>query len=296
MPLNLVLSSHRISHAQTCLRYYYYKHELMKGPIKREVYFDEGDILHAMLKMYYTAKMNGTSISDKLIFELGRNFAAQSTEVSSEIVESTIDAMDMYIQHYKGDNDWKILAVEQSFVKILFENEKIRIIATGTPDLVVKTMRGKGPRVLVDHKYEAQFRRKFPRDNQPLTYCWGTGISDFLYNRIGKQKSYKPEQRLVRDPYFSYGKHHIEEWKESTIATCLEIIRCHELDYYPPRLLGCVYMGRKCTFHDVCHTTPNNREYKLNTFFKDEVAYDKDMVPIDFDKLRGEDAEDDSSI
>lgn len=276
--INLVLSSHRINNAQVCLRLYYYTHELLLAPIKKSVYYDEGEVMHYLLRLFYQ-KLQAEEVPDeKLIIEMGKNFAAKNTQVESSVIESTCNDFKMYIDFYGKDTNWIILGVEQPFAKPLFENDEIRIIITGTSDLIVRTNRGNGPIVVVDHKYEAQFRKKSDRDNQPLTYCWAIGTRDFLFNKIGKQQSYKPKDRLKREPYFQFGKHQIDEWIQTTIHTAIEIIRSHKLDFYPARYAGCNMWGRKCTFHDVCNTTESNRQYKLDTFFTKSEPYDKKLM------------------
>lgn len=276
--INVVFSSHRINDAEVCPRLYYYKHELLKGPLKQPTYFEEGELLHYIFKLYYSDRMEKKDPNYELYYERGRNFATKLS-ITSELVEETIEAAKMYFEFYPPQYEtWEILGVEVPFARLLFENDQIRIIVTGTNDLIVRTNNGKGPVVIVDHKYLAQFRPMGDRANQPLTYCWATGIRDFLYNKIGKQKSYKPEQRLKREPYLNYGEHHIEEWRNSAIYAAMELVRCNETGVWPARFSSCRYQGKKCTFYDICNTTPSNRDYKLNTFFRDVTPYDIELM------------------
>ena len=274
--INLVLSSHRIDTAQICPRLFNYIFEVQKGPITDDPdYFQEGTLMHWILAEYYRAKMDGKNPDYELIFELARNYAAENLTLKSELIESTITDAQMYFDFYVSDN-WIIEGVEEPFAKELFSNDQFRIVVTGRNDLRIR-IGINGPRVIVDHKYEAQFRNKGDRDNQPLTYCWGYNCRNFLFNRIGKQQSYKPDKRLQR-PLLSYGEHQIEEWKDSAIYTALEILKFHEANYWPARYSACQIHGKKCTFYDLCNTTPSNREYKLNTFFKDKPPYDEDLM------------------
>jgi hypothetical protein len=137
----------------------------------------------------------------------------------------------------------------------------------------VKTNHGNGPRIIVDHKYESQFRAKPDRNNQPLCYSWAFETRDFVYNRIGKQKSYKPDKRLRRD-WFSYSEHQIEEWVDNAIFTCMELVRFSEMELWPCRYTGCSIHGKRCTYYEVCNTTPDNREYKLQQLFGDKAKFE----------------------
>ena len=277
--INLVLSSHRISDAQICPRLLFYKNVLLRVPLKNYDYNMEGELIHHIMKLYYKSIMDKQEIDLKLLMELGRNYAAKNLELNSELVEKAIKAAEMYFEYYNSlGESWEVIGVEEPFAKTLFENDSIRVIITGTIDLIVKTNYGNGPTLIVDHKYESQFRAKRERDNQPLCYCWATGLRDFIYNRIGKQASYKPKDRLKREPWISYTEEQINEWEDATLATALEIIRYNEAKVYPPRITGCQVFGRKCTYYDVCNTSPKTREFKLKTFFKEAPPYDKDLM------------------
>ena len=266
--INLVLSVEKLNDVSICPLLYYYKHELRKVSIVKPDYLEEGELMHEGLRIYYQSKIEKKPIDFTTISELARNYAAKNLKLSVVNIESTVKDMMMYFNYYGNKESWEIEAAEEPFAKVLYEDSNVTFIVNGKTDLRAKTMNGQGPRIIVDHKYEAQFREKSERDNQPLAYSWAYETSDFVYNRIGKQQSYTPEKRLQR-PYFSYGKHQIEEWRESAIEAAFDILRYTQNSKFPMRFTGCRIHGNKCTFHDVCSTTPDNREYKLKSSFVD---------------------------
>ena len=275
MPRNLIISTDKLNSAQICPRYYYYSHILAKTSLLKPDYFQVGSVIHESLKLYYTKLMNKERVDRNVIEELTRNFAAKDPGISlpPDKVEETLADFNMYLDFYEAQgSSWNILGVEEPFAKVLYEGNDLRIVVNGKSDLRVHTNHGKGPIAVIDHKYESRFNKKPDRDNQPLCYAWAWDTYDFIYNRIGKQKSYKPEKRLLRE-WISYGQHQIDEWIDTAIYTCLELVRFNELEMWPVRYSGCNIHGNRCTFYDVCNTTPDNREYKLNSIFGDKASF-----------------------
>lgn len=268
--INLVLSTEKINDFQTCPLLYHYKHNIRKIPAKKATYFETGELIHYMLQEYYTTKLHIDSISLSLevIIEKARNYAANNLKITAEELEIVIADFRMYYEHYANSESWVILGVEEPFAKELFTEGEIRVVITGKSDLRIATMRGNGPHAIVDHKYEGRFNEKCERDNQPLCYSWAFGTRDFIYNRIGKQKSKKPEDKLLR-PYFSFAQFQINDWVESIKNTAYDILKCYELNTWPMKFSGCNFHGNKCSYYDICNTTPDNREYKLETMFAD---------------------------
>lgn len=269
--LNLVLSAEKLNDIQICPTLYHYKHELAQVPVQKPYYFEEGELMHLMLEMYYKLKMENNPIEINAIIDHSRNHATKMN-LKAEEVEKVIEDFRMYTDYYSESSSWEILGVEEPFAKEIYNDSTIRIVIIGKVDLRVKTNRGNGPTAIVDHKYEARFDQKLERENQPIAYCWAFEARDFIYNRIGKQKAKKTEEKLLR-PYFSYSEYQINDWKNSVIDSANDILKYINDDYWPMKFHGCVVHGKKCTFYDVCNTTPDNRVYKLDSFFKDKTGF-----------------------
>ncbi len=269
--LNVLLSAEKLNDIQICPTLYNYKHELLKVPIRKPDYFEEGELMHEILRIYYSSKMTGEQLTFDQMLDSGRNFAAKGN-LTSESVEETIKDARMYLEFYKYSDSWEILGVEEPFAKELYSDEELRIVLIGKSDLIVKTNRGSGPIAVVDHKYESRFYEKLERDNQPLSYCWAFEARDFIYNRIGKQKTKKTEEKLLR-PYFSFSEFQINDWKNSVIEIAHDLLRYYTKDVWPMRFHGCTIHGRRCTFYDVCNSTPDNRIYKLESLFRDKGKF-----------------------
>jgi len=266
---NIVLSPSKLNDFQICPRRYHYRYNLQLTPIEKKVWFEEGELMHEMLREFYTN--NGDIGTVPAIIDNARNYSAVKLKLTAENTEQVIRDFRMYVDHYaQFVSNWQVLAVEEPFAKVIWEKADLRVIINGKTDLRVMVS-GQIP-MLVDHKYESQFRAKPDRDNQPLCYAWAYGIVDWLYNRIGKQKSYKPQDRLKRES-ICYSAHQVNDWAESAIAAALEMFGYYERDYFPARFSGCQGEKYKCDFYNICNTSPDNREYVINTQFSNKPEH-----------------------
>lgn len=268
---NLLLSVNKLEHIQICPRLFKYEHLDRLTPIASKSYLDAGDFMHWMLKQYYIAKLKNETFDITSFRENANNWAALNSPLSTVDVETTITDFEMYLNYYGPKDSFTIEAVEEPFAKELYVEDDFRVVLVGKVDLRIK--KGNDLRIIVDHKYEGQFREKRNRNNQPLAYCWAFDIHDFMYNRIGKQKSYKPEQRLAR-PYFNYASYQIKEWHESAVTSAREIVRHAKEDYWPARFTACSFHGNRCTFYDLCDSSASMQEHKRKDLFRIKDEHD----------------------
>lgn len=280
--INIVLSVNKLDKYAICPTLGNYNSTLNLVPILgKSPGLDDGALMHRGLEIYYRDKIEKKGLTVSQIVELTRNYAAKELPSTTDEVETVCKDLSMYINHYNSDREsWVIEAVEEPFAKVLYESKDVTIVINGKIDLRVLSMNGKGPRILVDHKYEKRFYPKVDRTNQALTYSWAYETKDWIFNLIGKQESYTPEKRLSR-VYFNYSSHQIEEWIENTIDLAFEIHKYELENKFPRRYSGCNLFNKKCYYYDVCNTTPDNREYKLRTQFITKVSTGKTVMDND---------------
>jgi hypothetical protein len=177
------------------------------------------------------------------------------------------------------DETLEILAVEQAFAYVLYEDDVVRIIITGKIDLLVnKPGLGSGSdykSLPIDHK---TFRRDFPvlrLSNQFMNYCFATKSNFLLVNRIGLQKTLTPEQRFKRIP-LSYDPIMLEEWKQNVVNIILQqYLACVTEDAWPMNLTSCLKFNRLCEYYDICDTSgKENKLYKLESKFETASPWD----------------------
>ena len=264
---NLILSVDKLNTFSTCPRKYYFEHELKKTYTVKPKYFLEGEFGHLCLEFYYLDKIAGKTRSTIEYIEHFRNEAIKFTTkyptYKFEESEEIITALDKYLKFHCNE-EWVIEGAEVPFAKVLWQDDKLnlKIIIRGKVDLLVDTKQFKA---VVDHKFLGRKKEIPSRDNQKLAYCWAFDRKDFIINVIGKQKTLKDDEKFIR-PYFNYSTHQIEEWKEETILTAIEMVRASETGVWQGRYTGCHAFDYKCLFTGVCDTTKDNREYALESF------------------------------
>lgn len=276
----IVISAHQLDNIQSCPRLYYYANILNIVSIESEESkrSDRGILLHHLLDIHYKSIIlsKGLTLSNEQILpgvELMRDLALnKATELSLTLDEASgiIKLYEEYRNFYPIQSDWEIEASEVEFAKVIYEDEDVRIIDQGKIDLLVKHKRLSNLQIVVDHKYSSKNYPTSGRDTQNLNYCLVTGRRDFVINQLGDQKTLPIEKRMVRTHY-CYGDHQIEEFKNDVIYWTLETVRTQvkamNYDYIPANRRSCMKFGKKCTYFDLCETTPDNVEYKIKAEF-----------------------------
>jgi hypothetical protein len=269
---NLVLSVDKLNTHSSCPRRYYFHHVLNRESPEKPKYFLEGEFYHKCLEYYYRDKIKSRVQSIPFYLDIAANFATSFEGLDYSDFETLFKIFSEYLTYYENE-DWTIENVEVPFAKILFEDKTadLRVIVRGKADLLITTKTGL--KATVDHKLLARFEGNSERDNQILAYSWAFDRRDFFLNKSGKQTSYSPEKKFVRD-YFCVSNENVEEWIETTIYASLEIARQFEKNYFPGKFTACNYKGHKCTFHDVCSRGQKNWEYMLTSQFSERKEFD----------------------
>jgi hypothetical protein len=271
---NLILSVDKLNTFSVCPRKYFFNFVLSKEATTKPKYFLEGEFFHRCLEYYYKDKLKGRVQATPFYLEIAQNFAAEFEGLEYSDFEVLYKTLSQYLEYYANE-DWKIEEVEAPFAKVLFEDEKanLRVIIRGKSDLLITSNNGHGLKSTVDHKLLARFEEKTERDNQILAYSWAFDRRDFFLNKIGKQSSYPPEKKFVRD-YFCISQANIDEWIEETIYTSLEIAKFYDKKFFPAKFTACTYRGMKCLYHSVCAMGRENWEYTLESNFNNRKDFD----------------------
>lgn len=263
-----------------CPRKYYFSHVLNYTTKVTPKYFLEGEFFHALLEDYYKDIMNRRKQDNNFYLNIARNKAAQfDKELSLDEMEYLINIFSQYLTFYGEDYSWKILGTETPFSTVLWEGrvgeKEFRIVLQGKVDLLVE--KSNIP-IIVDHKVVSQNRGFNSRVTQNLAYLYALGYKDFIINSIGKQKTLSSDKKFLRE-YFNYSSYQIEEWKEIAIETSIEAINYFENSHFPARYTGCTFHGNKCPFYDVCETSQDNWEYKLESNYIIQEDYQSKYFP-----------------
>jgi hypothetical protein len=240
---------------------------------------DKGSLIHAFLHHYYRGKKEGRTDYGLLVTESIDVLRLKSTEFNLELVDvdEVVDVCVAYEDHYRFDG-LEVLAVEEPFSLVLYEDENIRIIWQGIVDLVGKLP---GDEMIVwDTKSEARASTPSSMSNQFEGYAWAFGVNTVLVNKVGFQKTLKPEEkfRRIRLDYSGHKKALLEEWKRDAINKILEAVERQRKDpkgegYWPRDRTSCdKYSG--CIYRGICENPPELREVKLMALFHKKEPWD----------------------
>lgn len=229
--------------------------------------FEMGSIVHTYLEVFFKAVIAGRFKS--VAHEEGMKAAeeyAYSEEVKTTEHEDrqwAIKTCEIYHDFYKNDH-WVPLHAEHVKKKILYEDDNIRVLYKAKFDLITDTNQGI---YAVDHKTMSQRRDTVSLNNQFMGQCLVMGSRGMFVNKIGFQKSLKPQEKFERK-LLNYSQARLTEQQMVVIPTvAYEILKAHEAGYWGPNYTHCETKYGFCQFRKVCESDPNLREDELKQDF-----------------------------
>ncbi len=262
-------------------------------PSEKAEALEKGDLLHQMFATYYRGKKNGRTKGDIEHATLIAEAVAKAREasipmsLSAAAVEEDIKQFKENIIYWQRDG-WKVLEVEQSFSKVLYERpdtserEGIRILYEGIIDLIVEHPSPHGI-YIVDHKSASRKANPNKLSNQFMGYCWCLDMNQIIINKIGFQKTLPAAERFQR-LFISYERELLKEWVQQAVYWAHVLVGYIDNNYFPPNFTSCdKYSG--CIFQQVCGTIPQVRDFKLQSFYYQGEPWsphtrDKKIVPL----------------
>lgn len=177
--------------------------------------------------------------------------------------QDALDTCDQYVQFYRNDH-WVPLEVEVVKGEVLYEDDEIRILWKAKLDLIADTNQGIFP---VDHKTMKQRRDTIKLNNQFMGQCLIMKTRNVFINKVGFQKTLKPEEKFTRPPV-SYTAEQLLEWQSETLPYYAKLLLMYaETEHYPPNYTHCENKYGNCPFLEVCSANPNMRESELRRLF-----------------------------
>jgi len=259
---NIVLDASKIDLFETCPARYNFRHNFNKTlPIAQKAKaLDMGTLAHEGLAVYYQGLSDKQNYEDRMgacltkIYELSSD--ASKSNSDDEEVRTIASAVEQSCDYWRAEDEncLEILAIEQPFAYALFEDEFVRIIITGKIDLLVN-YHGIGnnasyENLPIDHKTFSRDSKILRKSNQFINYCAAVGSNYLTINRIGLQKTLKPEQKFVRPP-LSYDPIYIADWKKNLTKMLLnEYMACVAEDYWPEKPTSCNKFNRLCEYYE----------------------------------------------
>lgn len=236
------------------------------GPKMTPSYQESGGLMHTCLEAYYTAIRDGAKWRDAVQFGIiaGKKYSISFT-LPTEEIDSVLYQFTEYTEFWKQCG-WIPLDIERPFSAIMYDSPTLQVLWEGKIDLTVSIKSGTDTIVKwVDHKTQKRNQELSPLANQFMGYCWFTGTYSGIVNKIGFQKTLKPEERFKR-PMVNYSKVRIEEWVTNTLIWVGYLLDYMDSGIWPANFTSCdKYAG--CTFQAVCIKDPDMRQYVLDKDF-----------------------------
>jgi hypothetical protein len=242
-------------------------------PTEKAEALEKGDLMHKMLAYYLRGKKAGMTARDEdhalliagAIAEGRKEYLPMQLSVAT--AEEDIKQFKENVLYWQRDG-WKVLEVEESFSKVLYERPDtpsrpgLRILYEGIIDAIVEHPSPHGV-YIVDHKTASRRSNPNKLSNQFMGYCWAFGMNQVIINKIGFQKSIPASERFQRQ-FISYEKEIIKEWVQQTVYWVHVLAGYIDQNYFPPNFTSCdKYSG--CIFQQVCCSIPQVRDFKLSS-------------------------------
>jgi hypothetical protein len=269
----LMIDSQLLNIFQECPAKFYYNFILNVRPLFKPEAFDKGDLLHHMLKFHYKqikhnqlCQANNLSADGVKIIPYNEITKTCIKKAEKHLLKLDLDVglgqeiikvYEQYAEYYKNES-WQILEVEKPFAKVIFEDETLKIVYVGIIDLLTHV-------AIVDHKSSSRRGQTSGLSNQFMGYAWAFNLHNVVINKVGLQKTLKPEEKFER-PTKSYPAAIIEEWKNNTInvAKTMFVYINNIPDMMNKRNYTSCDKYSGCIFQEVCETTPEAREFKIS--------------------------------
>lgn len=285
---NIVFSASSLKLFKHCKKKFKYAHLMRKTvPVyEKPKPLDFGTLGHIGEESYFNDLAKGIHFNDRIHNALMKIKATASDATSSNvnIVEELPILENAFSQSCEfwrfEDEHLEILAIETPFDYVLYEDDYIRIIISGKIDLLVNKPGMGGGASYTNLPYDHKFiSRDFPSDrldDQFINYTVPTGSNFLIVNKVGMQKTLKPEEKFKRIP-LSYDPLIVQQWKDNTIETILnEYLNSVVKDSFPMNEGSCRKFGRLCEFYQVCDSSGEAaKKFKLESQYVDREKWDK---------------------
>ena len=289
---NIVLDSSKIDLFETCPCRYNYRHNLNKDlPInKRAEALDKGTLIHEGFGVYYSLLAQGVKYEDRL-----EQAKMKIREHSSDPDLSALDPDDVSLilsaaegslEYWRAEDEncLEVLAVEQPFAFILYEDDFVRIIISGKIDILCN-YHGIGrnasyDNLVIDHKSFSRESITHRLANQFICYSAAAGTNYLWVNRVGlhdpNAKKPKPAEEKFKRLPLSYDPIYIQQWKDNlTNMIRHEYLTCVATDTWPMKPSSCNKFNRLCEFYDICDSSGEEaKAAKLETGYVNVAPWD----------------------
>lgn len=280
--INILFDATVLNSLQECGEKLNLVHNLDLRPVERKTYFEEGDLLHRMFEFYnLVLRDTKTEIlydNDKFpvllkaIEDFGQWYSISKDLLPGEASE-VLFQFNAYAKHTRMDGV-TVLEAEKPFIVKLYQDDQLGVYYSGIIDRYTNTTEfGNVPR---DYKSGGQRGRPETLNNQFTGYTFAIDTDIVIVDKVGFQKTLKPEQRFEHHPLY-YNQYKKDKWKQDTIWWAKQYAFYIETNTWPRNRTSCGKWGG-CDFTIICDA--NDQEMK-NHLIKTRFIIDTHWDPTE---------------
>jgi hypothetical protein len=295
----IILDASQIEVFEHCPYKWYLGYKKHLTPVLTNPALSSGTFYHEVLKYYYSqplqpSQTRSAAIGPSLAFAQDLIKATCVTEYLKELGVRSVDfpkvkkdpkfhydRLKQYlISNMCEDDTSEVIACEQGFSSLLYEDGNRRYILEGMIDLISRE-RFTGL-TITDHKTQSRYYDKYEVNHQAMNYLSFTGANYFRYNYIGLQDNEGPN--TFRRDIYKPRPGMIEQWRRDVLRTFHEMYSfiqdtrhstLHIIDLpngreeagfeitnetFPRRRASCDTKFGVCQFHKICEE-PDGSKY-----------------------------------
>lgn len=245
---------------------------------------EKGAMFHAILQHYYIARRDGKNRDEQ--FQEGNRIAKLFIEgcqyciagmdcpdhkerfkglesLSLDEAYEVVNTFRDYHEFWKNDT-WSTISTEIVKGAVIYEDDELSLLWKAKIDWLVDDMRDI---CSVDHKTAGRREETLDLNNQFMGQCVVTKQSRMYINKIGMQKTLKPEEKFERQ-CLSYTKDRIAEWINETASYAYDLKQLQEAGQYRHKMTSCFRRYGPCMYRPICSTNPNDRDRVIKEKFK----------------------------
>ena len=249
---------------------------------------ETGSLVHFIAEFFAKAKIEGKSYSESVAvgFEAGKEYVKPYSEINKfqldkehpgitnvppdsddgrvVSIKDVFNTMEQYFDYWKNDSN-TILEAEVTKGRVIFENSNLRILWKAKIDRVIDTPLSI---ISMDHKTAKQRRDTPSMNNQFMGQCHVLGTRMVMVDKIGFQKTLKPNERFIRTP-ITYSHNRLEEWRTEIVPYYANMLIAYsEAENFPMNFTHCENKYGRCRFYDICESDANIRDEMMRVYFK----------------------------
>lgn len=277
--VNIKVDSQIFSGFMKCGEYYnlhYNRHLVPLSPPSASIL--KGTLAHFGFHAFNAARIEGKNWSDSSLAGLtsAKKNAIKLEGLDTEDalqVYNTLNEFWEYRKQYEGSEI--PLAAERTFCVLIYEDAKIRIriYLTGRIDYIFKLI--SSPSIIpLDYKTESESWFYSTLNNQFKFYALATKSNIVIVQRVGFQKTKKPEEKYKIES-LNYDPEVLKEFVEGEIRdTCLDLLTALSENKFRKNYTACIQGHFACMFSDrynnggICSVSPKIREEKIEKYFR----------------------------